>query len=287
MDGIKLKQDGLAKYLRGLAGDDCSLGLHEIGLNSRYENKEEAANNIMREGLDNKRGGTTYFTVAYYGKKRHEFDINNYNCYGSIYLKTIVVVAIPEAFEMSNGSTVYGGVFNKRKYKDDQGHAECLTDYVFQAGIPSEFILGYYTYDRRNVKPIYKQGTRTIYNPSTGESAIEITNTISGYEYGDATFYENPKYYSKLSQEEKDSFISSNYKEQNFFNINNEQSINDFYRFGYYYITMDGEESFVSKTIKQYEQSKYYKNKELKDMIKDDNYREVIPGFKVLSRKDQ
>ena len=99
--------------------------------------------------------------------------------------------------------------------------------------------------------------------------------------------HENPKYYSKLSQEEKDSFISSNYKEQNFFNINNEQSINDFYRFGYYYITMDGEESFVSKTIKQYEQSKYYKNKELKDMIKDDNYREVIAGFKVLSRKDQ
>ena len=49
---------------------------------------------------------------------------------------------------------------------------------------------------------------------------------------------------------------------------------------------MDGEESFVSKTIKQYEQSKYYKNKELDDMIKDDNYREVIPGFKVLSRKD-
>ena len=286
MDGIKVKQDGLAKYLRGLVGNDCSIGLHEIGLNSLYEDREESAKKIMSDGLDNIRGGTTYFTVAYYGRNGYEFDINNYSCYGSIDAKTIVVVAIPEAFEMSNGSTVYGGIFNKRKYKDDQGYAECLTDYVFKSKIPAEFVLGYYTYDRRNVKPIYKQGTRTIYNPTTGESAIEITNTISGYEYGDATFYENPKYYSKLSQEEKDSFISSNYKEQNFFNINNEQSISEFYRFGDFYITMDGEESFVSKTIKQYEQSKYYKNKELDDMIKDDNYREVIPGFKVISKKD-
>ena len=286
MDGIKVKQDGLAKYLRGLVGNDCSIGLHEIGLNSLYEDREESAKKFMSDGLDNKRGGTTYFTVAYYGRNGYEFDINNYSCYGSIDAKTIVVVAIPEAFEMSNGSTVYGGIFNKRKYKDDQGYAECLTDYVFKSKILAEFVLGYYTYDRRNVKPIYKQGTRTTYNPATGENAIEITNTISGYEYGDATFYENPKYYSKLSQEEKDSFISSNYKEQNFFNINNEQSISEFYRFGDFYITMDGEESFVSKTIKQYEQSKYYKNKELEDMIKDDNYREVIPGFKVISKKD-
>ena len=34
MDGIKVKQDGLAKYIRDLAGEDCSIGLHEIGLNS-------------------------------------------------------------------------------------------------------------------------------------------------------------------------------------------------------------------------------------------------------------
>ena len=286
MDGIKLKQDGLAKYLRGLVGNDCSIGLHEIGLNSLYENREEAAKKIMSDGLDNKRGGTTYFTVAYFGRNGYEFDINKYDCYGSIDAKTIVVVAIPEAFEMSNGSTVYGGVFNKRKYKDDQGHAECLTDYVFQAGIPSEFILGYYTYNKRNVKPIYKHGTRTIYNPTTGERTIEITNTISGYEYGDATFYENPKYYSKLSQEEKDSFISSNYRDHNLFDINNEKSVSDFYRFSDYYFTIDGRDSFVTKTIKQYEQSKYYKNKELDEMIKNDNYREVIPGFKVLSKKD-
>ena len=143
MDGIKLKQDGIAKYLRGLVGNDCSIGLHEIGLNSLYEDREETANKIMSEGLDNKRDGTTYFTVAYFGKEGHEFDINN------------------------------------------------------------------------------------------------------------------------------------------------EQSISDFYRFGDFYITMDGEESFVSKTIKQYKQSKYYKNKELDDMIKNDNYKEVIPGFKVLSKKDQ
>ena len=287
MDGIKVKQDGLAKYLRGLVGNDCSIGLHEIGLNSLYEDREESAKKIMNDGLDNKRGGTTYFTVAYFGRNGYEFDINKYDCYGSIDAKTIVVVAIPEAFEMSNGSTVYGGVFNKRKYKDDQGHAECLTDYVFQVGIPSEFILGYYTYNKRNVKPIYKQGTRTIYNPTTGERSIEITNTISGYEYGDATFYENPKYYSKLSQEEKDAFISSNYQGHNLFDINNEQSISDFYRFSQCYFTMDGRDSFVTKTIKQYEQSKYYKNKELDEMIKTDYYREVIPGFKVLSKKDQ
>ena len=266
MECIKVKQDGIAKYLRDLVGNDCSIGLHEIGLNSLYEDREETANKIMSEGLDNKRDGTTYFTVAYFGKEGHESDINTYDCYGSIDVKTIVVVAIPEVFEMSNGSTVYGGIFNKRNYNDDEGHAECLTDYVFKSRIPSEFILGYYTYDKRNV---------------------EITNTISGYEYGDATFYENPKYYSKLSQEEKDTFISSNYKGNNFFDINNEQSISDFYRFGDFYITMDGEESFVSKTIKQYKQSKYYKNKGLDDMIKKDNYKEVIPGFKVLSKKDQ
>jgi len=286
MDGIKVKQDGLAKYLRDLVGDDCSIGLHEIGLNVINLSKEEAAKKIMREGLDNKRGGTTYFTVAYFGKKGHEFDINTYDCYGSIDAKTIVVVAIPEVFEMSNGSTIYGGVFNKRNYKDDQGHAECVSDYVIKSKIPAEFVLGYYTYDRRSIKPIYKQGTRIVYNPATGERAIEITNAISGYEYGDATLYENPKYYSKLSQEEKDSFISSNYQGHNLFDINNEQSLSDFYRFSHCYFAMDGRDSFVSKTIKQYEQSKYYKNKELDDMIKNDNYKEVIPGFKVKIKKD-
>ena len=84
MECIKVKQDGIAKYLRDLVGNDCSIGLHEIGLNSLYEDREETANKIMSEGLDNKRDGTTYFTVAYFGKEGHEFDINTYDANTSV-----------------------------------------------------------------------------------------------------------------------------------------------------------------------------------------------------------
>lgn len=268
---ILLKQNRLASYLRSIVGSNCSIGLHEI--NDCYH-KREKAQHIMTSGLKNIRGGTTYFNVSYFGKSGFDDMINHYNYYGSNSLKTIIVVAIPEFFVMSDNSICYGGIFNKRYCKDDEGYPECLTDYTISLKVPPEFILGYYTYDSRDIKPIYKQETRTICNPTTGEYATEIVNRCVGYQEADVVFYSNPRYYNKLSQMEKDDFIRKYFKEI-FFNIRSVDSIKEIEVLSNFLISMDEKQVFLSNTIKQAQSSKL-----LSDYLED-----KIPGFHVVSRK--
>lgn len=264
MRSIKVNQARLTNYIRGIAGPDCSIGLHEIGKNITNHSRRETAEKMMLEGLTNNRSGSTYFTVTYYDKYGYDSHINSFSFYGSINDKRIVVIAIPEYFKMSNGSIIYGGIFKKRFHQEDEGHPECLTDYIFSSRIPPEFILGFFTYDTRDINQNYNKNINQIQNTFNGMHSNNKVERSTNDKYKDVIFYENPKYYNKLSQQEKDDFIKNNFKNQSFFDITNEQSIKDFYDLNNNLSLNDNKESYISKTIKQYEHSGLYKqgNKE-------------------------
>ena len=57
MRSIKVNQARLTNYWRGLAGPDCSIGLHEIGMNNSNHSRRATAEKMMQEGLINNRSG--------------------------------------------------------------------------------------------------------------------------------------------------------------------------------------------------------------------------------------
>lgn len=260
--GEKVQKDNLNALIHEYVGNNCSIGLHEIGYNSPENSKTETAIKIMQEGLNNSRGGTTYFSVSY-----GVTDIGSYNYYGGIHDKVIVLVAIPECFKLSNGSIVYGGVFKKRYYKDDEGYPECLTDNLISSKIPPEFILGYFKYNSRDLKPKYQNKRHIVRDPMTGLSSYAMEKELIGYEPINVSLYLNNRFYNKLSVPEKDEFIKNLFRGRNFFDITDNDSIKNFYGLSRISSQIDPDDNYYEKTIKQYEKSDLYREKELSQMI--------------------
>ena len=260
-----------------MRNDCCSIGLHEIGYNSPNPSKVDTAIKIVQEGLNNIRGGTTYFTVSY-----GVTDIGSYNYYGSIDDKVIVLVAIPEYFKLSNGSIVYGGVFKDRYHNDDEGYSECLTDNLISSKIPPEFILGFFKYNSNDLRPVYQNKRHIVRNPMTGLSSYAMEDEFIGFEPMSVLLYLNNRFYNKLSVPEKDEFIKNLFKGRNFFDVTDNDSIKKFNNLNRIMSQVDPNDNYYGKTIKQYEKSDLYRKIELSKIIDDDK---KSGSFKVISVK--
>ena len=273
----KVQKDDLDALIQKYAGNNCSIGLHEIGYNSPNPSKVDTAIKIVQEGLNNIRGGTTYFTVSY-----GVTDIGSYNYYGSIDDKVIVLVAIPEYFKLSNGSIVYGGVFKDRYHNDDEGYSECLTDNLISSKIPPEFILGFFKYNSNDLRPVYQNKRHIVRNPMTGLSSYAMEDEFIGFEPMSVLLYLNNRFYNKLSVPEKDEFIKNLFKGRNFFDVTDNDSIKKFNNLNRIMSQVDPNDNYYGKTIKQYEKSDLYRKIELSKIIDDDK---KSGSFKVISVK--
>ena len=197
---ILIKKEELFKYFEEISGENYYFALHGIADNADLKNqysdmsKEEKAQNMLNIGIINARHRTTALTCKIFGNLSETYirekdaiiDFNNYSFYSKSGNQLIVVLSIPIVFEESTGKKIWGGwgKYTKPNETQDFGeNAKCISDYSFSRlgfNIPSEVILGYYSYH-------------------DGDSVVEFT--------------ENPKHYSKLSQKEKDEFIHKYFQE--------------------------------------------------------------------------
>ena len=225
-----ISKDQIFNHIHGLIKEKSYVGLHGIADNSDIKNeyshlsKQEKAENIMQTGLINARGETISHTLKIFGDlSNHKLDvydgINNYSFNSPSGEEMIAVVAIPFFFEDSKGRKIYGG---KRDYtiyetraKDDK--PQCITDYEFRDKIPSEMVLGYY-----------------FYNNNSNE----------------VTFVENPKYYTNLSQGEKDDFINATFREDRCLDVNNPELMQEMKEFAELQSSMGSD--YLQKTIDDY-----------------------------------
>ena len=182
----------ICDYINSLLKDRCYVGLHSIvdspTTSNPYINlpKKEKAYSILKNGLINSRGGSMNRTVRFFGDlSGATADIKNKmsEYYEGINSRTgenyVVVVAIPYFFDGADGKKYFGGYKNYDSQAQFNEDIECYTDYKFSYLIPSEMILGYYTYD---------DNEKTV------------------------TFFQNPRYYSNLSEEEKIKFAEAIFK---------------------------------------------------------------------------
>ena len=181
-------------FVKSLLPEDCYVELHGIADSSDIANeysglpKIEKARNMQKIGIINKRGVTTQLTARNFGNLKESTDEKvgrfvNYGFYSPSGEQVIVVIAIPYFFTHSNGMNIFGG-FNEYIPQGEGSYEEvagCISDSVFSKLIPPELILGYYSYSDKDSL------------------------------YDDVTFVKNPRYYSNLSQEEKDKFIDKYY----------------------------------------------------------------------------
>lgn len=190
---IRIEKKKISDYINSLLKDRCYVGLHSIvdspTTSNPYINlpKKEKAASILEHGLINSRGGGMNRTVRFFGdlsvatsdikRKMSEY-------YEGISTRTaenyVAVVAIPYFFDGANGSKYFGGYKNYDSQAQFNEDMECYTDYKFSHLVPSEMILGYYTYD---------DNEKTV------------------------TFVLNPRYYSNLSEEDRIKFVEETFAE--------------------------------------------------------------------------
>lgn len=187
---MKILKQNLYEFIRNQVQEDTYIGLHGIADSSDLINqyshlsKDDKARSIVERGLINGRGTTISLTVRNFGNL-NIFDqekiklFNNYCFYSPSGYQVIIVVAIPYFFEDSQGRKLFGGY---KEYPTPKPYIfnnipECITDYIFRNKIPPEMILGYYSYHNKDEYVEYK---------------------------------ENPYYFSKLFQYQKDEFIQKN-----------------------------------------------------------------------------
>ena len=201
----KIDRKKICEYINSLLNDRCYVGLHSIvdvpTTSSGYENlsKSERAISILEKGLINTRGSALNRTVRFFGdlavvNPEIRDKMSNYyhgiNQSGENY---VAVVAIPYFFEGPQGQKMFGGYKSYDSESQFKESSECISDTIFSERVPSEMILGYYTYDDK-------------------EQIV--------------SFVENPRYYSKLSREEKLQFVTKHFGSYvDRFDVNNPDTI--------------------------------------------------------------
>ena len=211
----RIKRDNLSSYIKGLIDKGSSVGLHAIGFTK--DNKTDIASKISTEGLKIYNNLTIYSTVRFFGELYFNDDeLNHYRYDQTDNKELVIVLAIPEKFVHSSGSIVIGGdvpalsVSEAKKATNEFIFNYNESDRVFKP-VPKEMILGCYTFDKTEEKKTLKSKPvqKTRYNPYT-ERYEYYTSPEYYYEYdlGHCDFYENPYYYGRLSQEERDEFIT-------------------------------------------------------------------------------
>ena len=209
MNVENINRDELYYFLSERLGMSSYVGIHGTAIRGDVENeymnlsKEEKAKNIMQIGLINHRMCNLTLTCDFFGilpllsqsselKKRHQIHKLNTKSYINGHDhgengQVMIVVAIPIEFQKSNGQKYFCGWIGNQSSNGHYSDAYCISDYIFQGKIPPECIYGYYTYKDKN-----------------DENYV---------------FHYNEKYYSLLSQEEKDEFIEKNIEQSDFFRI--------------------------------------------------------------------
>ena len=190
---MRIKKDSLFSYFENLLGSSYYVGLHGIADDSDLKNeyssmsKEEKAKNIVSLGLINSRCLSIKSTCMIFGRLSETYknnknlilNFNKYKAYRTDGKQYIVVVAVPIMFMPSDGRMLFGGWMDCGvPYSDDTSPFECITDKLCMFNIPSEFILGYYSYEN---------------------------NT----DYVDFDF--NNNFYANLSMNDKDKFVEKFY----------------------------------------------------------------------------
>lgn len=201
----KIDRKKICEYINSLLNDRCYVGLHSIvdvpTTITGYDNlsKSERAISILENGLINTRGGALNRTVRFFGdlavaNPEIKDKMSNYyhgiNQSGENY---VAVVAIPYFFEGPQGQKMFGGYKSYDSESQFRESSECISDTIFSERVPSEMILGYYTYDDK-------------------EQIV--------------SFIENPRYYSKLPREEKLQFVTKHFGSYvDRFDVNNPDTI--------------------------------------------------------------
>lgn len=162
---MRIKKDCLFSYFEDLLGSSFYVGLHGIAddsdLKNEYSNlsKEEKARNIISTGLINSRCMSIKSTCKIFGRLSETYkdnkslilNFNKYRAYRTEGKQFIVVVAVPILFMPSDGRMLFGGWMDCNvPFNDDYSPFECITDKLCMFKIPSEFILGYYSYEDKN-----------------------------------------------------------------------------------------------------------------------------------------
>lgn len=202
----RIDKKKICDYINSLLKDRCYVGLHSIvdspTTEKQYSNlpRNEKAASILEHGLINSRGGSMNRTVRFFGDLSVATDnIKNkmseyYEGINSMSAENYVaVVAIPYFFNGLNGSKIFGGYKGYDSQAQFNEDVECYTDQIFSHLVPSEMILGYYTYD---------DNEKTV------------------------AFVQNPRYYSNLSEEERLKFVVDTFGEDfDLLDINNPENV--------------------------------------------------------------
>lgn len=188
---MKILKDELFFFIENLTGDNASVYLHGIADNSDNStefdelSKIEKAENICKNGLVISGNRRLAYTALGFGNlsdtyeqaKRHIPNFNEYNYSSPSGEIVTVIVAIPIVFEDSTGRKLYNGwdycVTDDSSSREK--YCESIAYYLQKGRILPEFILGY------------------------------IVRSVDNNQF---EFIENTRYYSKLSQENQDYFIS-------------------------------------------------------------------------------
>jgi len=207
----KIDRKKICEYINSLLNDRCYVGLHSImdipTTTNGYENlsKSERAISILEKGLLNSRGNALNHTVRFFGDlavANPEIKDKMSNYYQGINHSRenyVVVVAIPYFFEGPQGQKMFGGYKSYDSESQFRENLECISDAIFSERVPSEMILGYYTYDDK-------------------EQIV--------------SFVENPRYYSKLSQEEKSQFVTKHFGSYvDRFDVNNPNNVEKMFNY--------------------------------------------------------
>ncbi len=189
----RVEKSNICDYINSLLKDRCYVGLHSIvddpTTNNNYlsNNKRENAISIMNRGLINSRGGTLNHTIRFFGdlsvaSSEIKNKMSNYyqgiNRSGEYYVE---VVAIPYFFEDGLGRKIFGGYKEYDSESQFRERAECVTDALFSQCVPSEMILGYYSYDEHEKKVTFVHNTRYYSNLSIGEKQKFIQKYFNNY----------------------------------------------------------------------------------------------------------
>ena len=205
----------LTKKITSLIDSNYSVGLHAIGYTEK--DKLEVAAKIAEEGIKFPTYLSAYYTIRFFGYPfRDDRNINEYSYDTTDHNEVAIIVAIPNKFVHSSGKVIEGGRFpyltsSQAKKELNEFHKSLnLSDGTFKP-IPTEFILGCYTFDskeRTNIPAIIDIPVDDGYGNITYTHQIDpCAKTI----LGPCDFYQNPGHYRFLSQEEKDSFIEKHF----------------------------------------------------------------------------
>jgi len=225
----KIDRKKICEYINSLLNDRCYVGLHSImdipTTTNGYENlsKSERAISILEKGLLNSRGNALNHTVRFFGDlavANPEIKDKMSNYYQGINHSRenyVVVVAIPYFFEGPQGQKMFGGYKNYDSDAQFREGSECISDTIFSEKVPPEMILGYYTYDDK-------------------EQIV--------------SFVENPRYYSKLTREEKLQFVAKHFGSYvDRFDVNNPETVEKMFN---YIKGMEQVNGAFNNTISQY-----------------------------------